>query len=99
MKKTLLIFALLFSTLAFSQTSIDYPGNGKESFGGAVGKGSLNITETTDAISFTLTRGPGLFDSVIVFYLDAQPGGITSTAGLTGSSTDPYLAAVAGHNP
>lgn len=99
MKRFLLPAMLLFSTMAFNQTTTTYPGNTKNGFGGAVGQGMLTIKETTDSVSFALTRGPGLFDSILVFYIDLLSGGLSSTAGVTGSSTDRYLAAAAGHNP
>ena len=93
----LLSIFLLCALEGFSQTVTDYDGNGKEQFGGAIGKGKLTIKETPDSVYFTLTRGPGLFDSLVVFYLDAQAGGISSTAGLTGGG-DKYLSAAAGEN-
>jgi hypothetical protein len=37
-----------------------------------------------------------LFDSVIVFYLDAEAGGISSTSGFTTKKNDPYYTAVTG---
>ena len=90
---------ILCALSGFSQTISNYDGNLRDQFGGAVGYGKLSIRETIDSVSFILTKGPGLFDSLIVFYIDAQAGGISSTAGLSGSSTDKYLAATAGHNP
>ncbi len=98
MKTMLLSIFLLSALTGFSQTVINYDGNGKEQFGGAIGRGKLTIKETPDSVYFTLTRGPGLFDSLLVFYLDAQAGGISSTASLSGGS-DKYLAAAAGEKP
>ena len=98
MKTMLLSIFLLCALAGFSQTVNTYDGNGNEQFGGAIGKGKLSIKETPDSVYFTLTRGPGLFDSLLVFYLDAQPGGISSTAGLSGRG-DKYLSAAAGENP
>lgn len=98
MKIMLLSIFLLCALGGFSQTVINYDGNGKEQFGGSIGKGKLTIKETPDSVYFTLTRGPGLFDSLIVFYLDAQAGGISSTAGLSGSG-DKYISATAGEKP
>jgi hypothetical protein len=98
MKKNLLFLTFLISTVAFGQTT-NYPGNENSSFGGAVGQGSLAITETDTTVSFSLTRGPGPFDSLIVFYIDVQDGGISTTSVLEGSASDPYRAAAAGHNP
>ena len=90
---------LLTALSGFNQTIRNYDGNLKDQFGGAIGNGKLSIKETVDSVSFILTKGPGLFDSLIVFYIDAQSGGINSTSSLSGSSTDRYLAATAGHHP
>ena len=99
MKTFLCSLLLICAYSGFGQTVINYDGNGNDQFGGAIGKGKLSIRETIDSVSFKLIRGPGLFDSLIVFYIDAQSGGISTTSGLTGSSTNKYLAAAAGHNP
>jgi hypothetical protein len=96
MKKFLLVSSLFISTLAFSQGSTNYSGNGNNGFGGAVGKGTLNITDTGDSLSFKLTKGSGLFNDCVVFYLDVISGGISSTSGFSATSSDPYFQAVTG---
>jgi hypothetical protein len=96
MRKFLLVAFLFTSTFSFAQ-SINYGGNGKQDFGGGVGKGSLNITTTTDSIFFTLTKGPGAFNDVLVFYVDAIAGGISSTVGYNNNS-DIYASAVSGYS-
>ncbi|MDQ6813697.1 MAG: hypothetical protein M3040_08175 [Bacteroidota bacterium] len=98
MKRHLLVtafFSLLF-VASFGQTS-SYGGNGKSDFGGAVGLGTINITSTTDSLFFTFAKGPGLFDSIIVIYIDGQPGGVSTTGG-SGGNTDVYMRATTGYN-
>lgn len=84
MRKVLLALSLLFSVIGFTQTIV-YPGNGKSGFGGAAGQGSISITELGDTVRFKLTRGPGLFDSLLVFYIDNPDvtSGISSTSTLS----------------
>ncbi len=94
--KHLLLLCLFISSATFAQTT-NYPGNGKSGFGGAVGQGTLAITDTGDSIFFRLTKGPGQFNDVLVFYIDAIAGGISSTQGLRGSGSAVSTAA-AGYN-
>lgn len=87
MKKLLLVLCVLFSTFVFAQTSV-YPGNGKNSFGGPVGQGNLSITDNGTSLTFTLTKGPGNLNDIVVFYVDITAGfGLTSTAGLNRVAT------------
>jgi hypothetical protein len=98
MKKILFTFSILFSTIAFSQTAT-YPGNGNNSFGGAIGKGSIAITEAGDTVIFKLNRGTSTFDSLLVFYIDepTTATGVSSTANLSFTGTpDKYSVAVSG---
>jgi hypothetical protein len=99
MKKNLLFAFLLLSSLSYGQIkSTTYPGNGNAGFGGAIGQGSLVISDKGDSVSFTLRRGPGLLDSIVVFYVDFSSFvGIDSTSEITPQS-DIYSQAVAGHS-
>lgn len=98
MRRLLFTLSVLFSTTAFAQTLL-FPGNGNSNFGGAIGQGSLAITEKQDTISFKLNKGPGTFDSLLVFYID-EPNtttGISTTSTLTFSGVpDKYSNAVTG---
>lgn len=94
MKKVLLFIFSLLCLEVFAQTT-RYDGNGKSRFGGAIGQGSVEITDKGDSISFKLTKGLALFDSVMVFYIDGIDGGITSTAPLL-PGTDLYSVAATG---
>jgi hypothetical protein len=91
MKKLLLAILVFTTTSTFAQTTV-FQGNGKADFGGAVGTGTLNITNTSDSFSIFLNKGTGAFDSVIVFYIDTfSTAGITSTNDLVNfGASDKY---------
>jgi hypothetical protein len=59
-----------------------YPGNGNSGFGGAIGGGSLSLSDDGTTISGTLTRGAGIFNDVLVIYLDTTAGGFSDTSSL-----------------
>lgn len=71
------------------QTKV-YPGNSNTGFKGAIGTGNIAITDLGDSISFKLTRGTGLFDSLLVFYVDdpKTATGISSTSNLNYSGNN-----------
>lgn len=60
-----------------------YNGNGDVGFGGPVGQGSLTVSDDGANITFTLNRGPGNLNDVLVIYLDSVAGGLSDTSGLT----------------
>ena len=72
-------FALVFVSSAFAVT---YPGNTASGFGGAVGQGSLELTDDGTTLSGTFTKGPGAFNNVLVLYLDTTAGGFADTSTL-----------------
>ena len=63
-----------------------YSGNGATGFGGPVGTGSLAINDSSTDMSFTLNRGAGTHNDVLVVYLDTQPGGFGDTSLFTDSA-------------
>jgi hypothetical protein len=67
--------ALAASTMARAAT---YAGNGRTGFGGAVGNGSLTVTDDGTTLSFTFTRGSGSFNDALVIYFDTVGGGAAS---------------------
>ncbi|MFM1902701.1 MAG: hypothetical protein RLZZ440_601 [Planctomycetota bacterium] len=85
--KVMLLFACLAAGLAVSSVrgqsvSETFAGNQNTSFGGAVGTGSLQVSnDALGAINFTYTRGSSNFDNAIVIYIDSEAGGATSTSG------------------
>ena len=100
MKKSLIaaVASIALSAGAFAQSSTNqvYSGNGNTSFGGAVGNGSLSVSNNdTGLLSFTYTRGSSAFNNAIVIYIDSAAGGATSTAGFTDTG-DGLRRAIAG---
>lgn len=69
---------LLAAGLAASADAALYLGNGRTGFGGAVGGGSLEITDDGTNLFFTFTRGGGNFSDTLVLYFDTNPGGATA---------------------
>ena len=77
--------ALVFS-VAGSRGAI-YSGNGDSSFFGAVGHGSLTLTDNGTTVSGTFTRGTGDFLDVLVLFIDSNSGGFSTTSGFTDSGS------------
>lgn len=57
-----------------------YHGNGNTGFGGAIGNGTLTLSDDGTNISGTLTVG-GSMNDVLVLYIQTGPGGFTNTSG------------------
>jgi hypothetical protein len=72
-----------FVLLAGHAQATTYSGNGDTGFGGAIGTGSLTLTDDGTTISGTLTRGSGFFNDSLVIYIDSVSGGFTTTSGFT----------------
>jgi uncharacterized protein (TIGR03382 family) len=79
----------------FSGEAATFNGNGATGFGGPVGTGSLAINDSLSDISFTLNRGTGVHNDILVVYLDTQPGGFTDTS-LFNDSGDAGRTAISG---
>jgi hypothetical protein len=75
----------------------NYPGNGTSGFGGAVGLGSVDITDSPAGMSITLNRGPGSLNDILVLYLDTQAGGFTDNQTF-GDNADGGRTAISGTN-
>jgi|GEM_PF-1225315 len=93
MKKIYSLFLLFMSAFAFGQSN--YPGNGNESFGGPVGKGSLDILDDGTIITFKFNKGTNNFNDALVIYIDAKTGGFTTTSSFTDKS-DGLRSAISG---
>ncbi len=74
-----------------------YPGNGGAGFGGAIGGGSLSLSDDGTTLVGTLTRGSGGFNDGFVIYVDSIAGGATSTSGYT-DTADGLRSAISGLN-
>ena len=84
--------------LAFGSASAQstYNGNGSSAWGGAVGQGSVTVSDNGSTINFTLNRGPGTLDNALVIYIDSVVGGFSSTAGFN-DSADGGRSAISGY--
>ncbi len=96
MKKIFILTLILSSLMTYAQTS-RFEGNKKSNFGGAIGQGTLEVTDKGDSVCFTLIKGSATFDSLLVFYVDGVDGGLTTTANLA-AGTDIYTVAVTGNH-
>jgi hypothetical protein len=77
----LLLASAAFAALSGSVHAGNYAGNGASGFGGAVGNGSISITDTSSSMTVTFNRGlSGNMDNDLVLYLDTQPGGFSDTS-------------------
>lgn len=84
MKAKLVLPLLASATVAALSGSVhaaNYAGNGGTGFGGAVGNGSVSISDTATSMTVTFNRGlSGNIDNDLVLYLDTQPGGFADTS-------------------
>ena len=63
--------------------AVNFAGNGSSAWGGAVGNGTLSVTDDGNNLTFTLTKGGGTLDNPLVIYIDSKTGGFADTAGFT----------------
>jgi hypothetical protein len=75
MKRIGIIISAAVIGLATSAQAAVYPGNGATGFGGAIGTGSVDITDSAGGMTIKLNRGAGSLNDALVLYLDTQPGG------------------------
>jgi len=73
-----------------------YSGNGSTTGGGAVGTGSLSLTDNGTTVSGTFNRGIGAFRLNLVIYIDCVSGGFTDTTQFS-DSADALRTAVSGY--
>jgi PEP-CTERM motif len=99
MQKKVLLPLLAFATVAASSSfAATYNGNGATGFGGAVGNGSVSITDTSSSMTVTFNRGlSGNMDNDLVLYLDTQPGGFSDTSQFS-DTADGGRTAISGFN-
>ena len=77
----LLLASAAVAALNGSVQAATYAGNGGTGFGGAVGNGSVSITDTSSSMTVTFNRGSsGNMDNDLVLYLDTVPGGFADTS-------------------
>src|SRR5438046_1982690 len=84
--KTLLAVGMGLIVSLGSASGALYSGNGSTSFGGAVGTGSLTLTDNGTTVSGTFTSGTGgsgSFTDFLVIYIDSKSSGFSTTSGFT----------------
>jgi N-acetylneuraminic acid mutarotase len=74
------LLAALLLLSAWPARAEQYHGNGDPGFGGAIGNGTLTLTDDGTNISGTLTPG-GSMNDVLVLYIQSGPGGFADTSG------------------
>jgi hypothetical protein len=72
----------------------NFPGNGNGGFGGAIGNGTLTLTDDGTNINGVLTAG-SFGGNALVIYIQSAPGGLSSTA-LLNDDADALRSAVSG---
>ncbi len=76
----LLLLAALPLLAAWRASADQYHGNGNSGFGGAIGYGTLTLSDDGTNISGTLTVG-GSMNDVLVLYIQSGSGGFADTSG------------------
>src|ERR1035441_1430589 len=84
-KKIVLSVAAIV-VLGFNAPATTYLGNGSTSFNGAIGLGSLTLTDNGTTVFGSLTTGGGLGGNAFVLYLQTGGGGFNSTIGFNDSN-------------
>jgi hypothetical protein len=74
-----------------------YTGNGDGSFGGAIGTGSLTLSNNATTLFGTVWKGTNGFWDVLVLYLDTGAAGFLDTAGF-GDAADGLRKAISGYD-
>ena len=85
-----LVLACL-SLLPFSRAAVyTYDGNGNTGANGAIGQGTLELSDSGSTIRGTVTLGGGRpenFTDYLVLYIDSKPGGFADTTSFSDAST------------
>jgi len=88
MKTTKTIIYSIVATLAvsISASAQIYNGNGSSAWGGAIGLGTLTLSDDGVTVSGTLNTGGNLNGNAFVLYLQTGGGGFNSTIGFNDSN-------------
>src|ERR1035438_8087308 len=83
MKATKTIIGTIIATLAvsLSASAATYFGNGSSAWGGAIGLGTLTLSDNGTTVFGTLNTGGNLNGNAFVLYLQTGGGGFNSTIG------------------
>lgn len=85
-KVTNLLFGFIAATVSMAlidnaAAQSTFNGNGSSAWGGAIGLGSLVLSDNGTVVSGSLTTGGNLNGNAFVLYLQAGAGGFSSTSG------------------
>ncbi|MGO8838696.1 MAG: PEP-CTERM sorting domain-containing protein [Limisphaerales bacterium] len=88
MKATKTIIGTIIATLAvsLSASATSYSGNGSSAWGGAIGLGTLTLTDNGTTVYGSLVTGGNLNGNTFVLYLQTGAGGFNSTIGFNDSN-------------
>lgn len=79
----LLLVAATAMIVSPASAQVTFDGNGSTSFNGAIGLGSLTLSDDGTTVSGSLTTSAGLTGNAFVLYLETAPGGFSTTAGFS----------------
>jgi hypothetical protein len=79
--KTTLLLSAGITAIGFNALATTYLGNGSSAWNGAIGLGSLTLTDDGTTLSGSLTTGGGLGGNAFVLYLQTAGGGFSTTSG------------------
>jgi hypothetical protein len=85
MNKKLILSSIGIVALGLTAQATTFAGNGSSAWGGAIGLGSLTLTDNGTAVSGTLNTGGNLNGNAFVLYLEAGVGGFSTTSGFNDS--------------
>ena len=84
--KTIIGTIIAVLTVSLSASATTYSGNGSFAWNGAIGLGSLTLTDNGTTVFGSLTTGGGLGGNAFVLYLQTGGGGFNSTIGFNDSN-------------
>jgi hypothetical protein len=79
--KKIILSIVAVVAFGFNVPASTYFGNGNTSFNGAIGNGSLTLTDNGTTISGSLTTAAGLSGNAFVLYIQTAGGGFSTTSG------------------
>jgi N-acetylneuraminic acid mutarotase len=95
--RPLFLLAALLLLAAWPARADQYRGNGITDFGGAIGNGTLTLSDDGTNISGTLSVGDSMYE-VLVLYIQSGPGGFADTSGFN-DQADMCRQAISGVSP
>lgn len=69
--------------IAAPALAVLYPSNGGTGFGGPLGAGSIEVSDTATSLTLKVNRGTGNLNDHVAIYFDTKAGGLSDTSSLT----------------